>query len=114
MPESHHTLVPTTDEEATTLTPLERTFLQAFAQEVMQYDFVEAVLYDKRGEQLYVRTVMSVFELDPMRSVVRTWGNAIRSHPDMVRMPFPDHLMVHPPRTAQDVAAAGFRILAQK
>lgn len=60
MSESSRTLVQTAEEEATTLTPSEQPFLQAFAQAVMQHDFVEAVLYDKRYGQLYVRTVMSV------------------------------------------------------
>ncbi len=113
MSESSRTLVQTTEDEATTLTPSEQAFLQAFAQDVLQYDFVEAVLYDKKYGQLYVRTVMSVFELDPMRAVVHTWCNTRRNH-DLLRIPMPDHLMVHPPRTVQDVVKEGFRIFAQK
>jgi hypothetical protein len=114
MPENSGAAVQTAQEEATTLTPSEQAFLQAFAQEVMPFDFVEAVLYKKEYGQLYVRTVMSVFELEALRSVVRAWGNAIRSHNDMVRLPFPEHRTTHPPSDVQDLLARGFHILAQE
>ncbi len=114
MSESSQALVQTAEDEATTLSPSEQTFLEAFAQEVLQFDFVEAVLYQKKHGQLYVRTVMSLFELEALRSVVRAWGNAIRSHNDMVRLPFPEHRTTHTPADVKDLLARGFHILAQK